>query len=83
MRNIVSLHDVNITIMIIVSITLVFIIKSGYNPKIKWSNNFSRYCFFWEAIEHTEEIGEKDRYDFILKCIKLPKFLNILKNDRL
>lgn len=83
MEKIVSLHDVSITIMVIVAIILIIVIKSGYNPKIKWSKKFDRYCLFWEDIEHTEEIGEKDRYDFVLKCIKLPKFLNILRKDGL
>lgn len=60
-----------------VIIGLFFILKSYYNPKIKWSWKSNRYCIVYETTKHIEEVGDEDRYEFLLVKINLPKFLNI------
>jgi len=83
MGELLSLHDIGIIVLFISSIILILVLKSGFNPIVKWSIKENRYCFYYETIIHTEEIGEEDRYDFALRRVKLPKFLNFLYNDRL
>lgn len=78
MRGLLSLHEIGITVLIISSIILILVLKSGFNPIIKWSIKEDRFCFYYETIIHTEEFGEEDRYDFALRRVKLPKFLNFL-----
>lgn len=78
MKELLSLQDVGIMVLIISALILILVLKSGFNPIVKWSIKENRYCFYYETIIHQEELGEEDRYDFALKRVKLPKFLNFL-----